>query len=332
MPVRLGAYYAGYQTDEREQRLRDIPRLAEVGFDWLASPFSDADPNCLKAAQLCGEKGLKVLLQPNALTPAQFKVKYGGLAHVDGIDIWDDAHNATPAEIAAKRDAWKAQIGDRATFISCARRTPTTHVNLCPWLGWQSYSWKEAGWLKQWYWDDLRRIRPLCTGRLVVHPFLGLNAIPYSLRDRPDWRQEDREYTPVAQNEAAMWLALCAGADDFCFYTAYELPNVGGIAFTSGRSYILDRPVWLEQYKAVFRQIRRYERYLVGRRELIEVGTVLGANWTLENGSGLRVTVDVESEVYPRLRFDTFQPPAPPVSATIRVSSDGKTIKTEALP
>lgn len=325
---RIGAFYAGFQPDEREQRVRDIPKLAAIGFDWLATPLSDADPNCLKSAQVAKDNGIKVLCQPNALLPAQFG-KFAALGNVDGVNIQDDAHGVEPAEIIKKRDAWKTVSPN--TFITCSKGMHEKYFNLTPWIGQQAYTWKEANWLKRWYWEDVQRIRAGHNGRVVVHPWLGLNAIPYALRDRPDWNVWDREYTPVAQQECAMWLALCAGADDFCFYTAYEMANEGGLAYPGTRSYILERPIWCEQYKAVFRQLRRYEKYLAGTRARIEVGTVLGATWTLGDGSGLRVTVDVESEVFPRLRFDTFQPPAPPVKTNVVITSTGP-VTVEAKP
>jgi hypothetical protein len=332
----FGAYYSGYKTSEREQRLKDIPVLAAYGFDRLASPFSAADPNCLKAAQLCRDKGMKVLLQPNALQPNQFaSAGYAGLANVDWIDVWDDAHTAKPEDIAAKRDQWAAVIGpNRLTSITCARNTDVKYVNICPVFAAQYYSWKEGNWLIKNYWEDVKRLVAASTGRVVATHWLGMNAVPWSLKDQPDWKTKDREYTPVAQQEVAMWMALCAGASDLLFYTAYEYPAPGDLALESGRSYIIERPIWLEQYKAAFAYIRKHERYFAGVRALLP-GNAIGAQWTLPDGSGIKVTFDLESEVLPRFRVDPFQPPVPPpppAQARVLVTSDGQTINFQQLP
>jgi hypothetical protein len=337
--MRYGVYYAGFQTDERVQRLADLQRIRDTGFDLLISPFSNDDPNCLKAAQVCSELGIKVMLQPNALTPDQFKAKYAALANIEVVDIWDDAHAAKITDITAKRDLWKAAIGpNRLLSITCARGTSLDYVNLVPLFCAQYYSWKEANWLKRNYWDDVTRLVAASTsGRVAPTLWLGMNAVPWPLRNNPDWRTQDREYTPVKQQEAAMLMALCAGASDLLFYTAYEYPNQGGLALESGKSYILDRPIWLAQYKAVFAKLRKLDAqyFSVGKRQPFAVGTTVGATWMLPDGSGVKITIDYEVEVYPDVRIDPIPvpiPPAPPASATIKVSSDGRAITVEKLP
>ena len=88
-------------------------------------------------------------------------------------------------------------------------------------------------------------------------------------------------------------------------------------------------------YKLIHQRIQSYAPFLQGagvvKGRSIAGSSVVGT-WTKPSGEMLTATVDCAVELYPRVEWKVTQPPAPPASATLKVSSDGRAITVEKLP
>jgi hypothetical protein len=215
------------------------------------------------------------------------------------------------------------------TFITVNRAAKhAEYANLCDWYGVQLYTWGDDGSLRKYWWRGLREARAVCKGRLIAQPYLARSfpEAPWQLED-PLYTAE--EYTPPNYNEAAIWLALCAGADDILFYTAANVHPANPKVY----SYFLERRDLVAAYPEIFGRIRRYQPYLAGRRKAFDAGDGrrVGATFTLANGKSLRVTVDT-FDAYPRVDFQESGPGPAGSAPNHRSGLSGSGAKTAPAP
>ena len=321
--MRIGSYFDCLWFDSRDRRLKDIPKIKDTGFDWLASNFTPDDEPVIKA---CQDAGIKILFSRNVTTLDQAKVFWDKYSTIDGYIVADDANYYKPDEIIKVRDEVKKFMRpDMKTFITVGKGTdPNLYANLCDWYGKQNYVWKEPSpSLKMWYWDKIKEDRAICKGRLIVHPYLGKNGTPQQEPYKSDPVWNAKEYTPVAYNEAAIWASIAAGADDILFYTLYNVYQHDASVY----NYVLERWDLVPAYKEMFQRIRSYEKYLEeGTRLPFENGRIVGATFTLPTGEYLKVEVDT-FERNPKVDLTIVEPepvpgPVPPKKVTVNVKSD----------
>lgn len=329
----LGTYYDALFYDSRAKRLEDKKKLDDAGFRRLASVFTADDAPILDA---CQAAGTKVVFAGNATSPEQTKAYLAKYPCIDALHIQDDADLAPggPAALAAKREAARTLIASvnppRAilTYASFGKGAkPEQWANTADVAHLQLYIYKE-GTLRKWYWDYVLAWRAAHQGKLWVGPYLGKNATPFFAlfpkQGLPDPVWTASEYTPVAYNEAACWAALCAGADDLLFYSAFAI-NSG---YPQHYYRISERWDLLPGYKALLARIRKYEPYFAGKRETFDKGQLVGATWTLPGGEKLTVTVDT-LEALPRVDFLETKP-VPTPTAKVTVLPAGVTITAPA--
>jgi hypothetical protein len=325
-----GTYYQALFHDSRPKRLADFPKLDSVPFERLGSQFTPADGDKGAILDLCQKAGMKVLYETNTGTQADHKKNFDAYSVIDYLQVADDADlTTTPAKVAASIAAWRPFMrADMKTFLTFSKGAdPAVWKNTADAVALQLYIYKEGSLRKAW--DILRPWRAAHTGKLWIHPYFGRNAIPYSLRTDPVWREQ--EYTPVQYNKALIWLALAAGIDDgvdgLLFYSAYDLNP----SYPPDYAYILERWDMLPGYAELFRQIRSFDRFLLVVKPVpFDNGRVVGAVWTLPTGESLRVEVDTFEQL-PDVSLKVLPAPVPPVVTNLRVTSSGPVV-VEKLP
>jgi hypothetical protein len=294
--VQLGTYFDALFFNSRDLRLQDRPPLKDAGFLRIASSITPADTPFLEA---CQKDGQKVLYTPNTTTDQQDKDFFAKFSCIDVYSVADDANiGNTPQGLRQLVTAAKAKIRpDMKTFATFGRDAkPADWANISEIVGLQLYTHGEVS-LRKWYWEYVRDWRAVHTGKIWVHPYLGKRAAPFFGQYpagpngtilQPDAFWSAQEYTPVAWNEAAIWAALCAGADDILYYSAYAISP----SYPAFEYRIVKRWDLLPGYKAVNARIRFYERFFAGVRTPFDDGTVVGAKWVLPTGETLTVNVD----------------------------------------
>jgi hypothetical protein len=297
--AKLTVYYDAIYHDSRPRRLVDLPRLAQVGFEGIASNFTPDDEPALK---LCSDLKLDVLYEPNGISWAESRSKhFDKFPNIKAVVVADDANQYDPNEVTRRRDEAKRHLrADQETFITVAKGTDATkYAPLCDRYGVQLYVWRE-GTLRKWYWDELLKIRAACRGQLVVHPWLAKSCLPAPVFDgQALWEAE--EYQPLDYTEASYWLAICAGADEILGYTAYSINP----AYPRFRSHFLSRVDLVEGLKEILRVIKEYRPFLAGQRTPFGAAgeRVVGAVFTRTDGARLRVSIDTH-EQRPKVYFE----------------------------
>jgi hypothetical protein len=327
----LGTYYDAIYLDSRPKRAEDLPKLDDTTFGGIGSQITPDDGAKGGFLEACQARGKKVIYETNTGSiddHAKLWKQYTCVAYHNAKD--DADLTSTPekvkAEIAAVRPKYREGM---QSFVSVSKSAdPKLWKDAADVIGLQLYVWKE-GTLRKWYWDYVVAWRAAHKGKLWVHPYLGkslptLSQVAPSSGKAPDpvWMSED--YTPAAYNEAAIWCALCAGADDVLFYSAFSI-NPG---YPKSYYRITERWDLLPAYKRMFERIRGYERYFVGKRETFDRGQIVGASWTLPTGEKLTVTVDLHEQL-PRVEWAESKP-TPPPTAKVEVSREGVVIKAPA--
>lgn len=331
----LGTCYDALYHDSRAKRDEDRGPLKDAGFLRVSTAFTKDDEPALKWYQ---DNGVKVLFMPNGVSEAQQKAWFAAFPAIDSYYCVDDADisGGGKAAVVAKVTAARALIRpDMKTFLSLTKNAdPAVWANISDIASLQLYIHGE-GTIRKWYWDQVKAWRAVHTGQLWVHPYLGKRQPPFfgvypkltippvppattprivPLPPDPVWSAE--EYTPLRYNEVAIWTALCAGADDVLFYSAFSISN----ALPKFQYRIAERWDLLPGYKSVLARIRFYERYLKGTRTpLPEVpgSPVVGAVWTLPSGESLEVRCDT-SEWDPQVYFEQRAPRTATVTATAK--------------
>jgi hypothetical protein len=328
-----GTYFQALFHDSRARRLADFPKLEAVPFKRLGSQFTPADGDKGQILDLCQKAGMKVLYETNTGTQADHKKNFDAYPAIDYLQVADDADlTTTPTKVAASIAAWRPFMrADMRTFLTFSKTAdPAVWKNTADAVALQLYIYKEGSLRRAW--EILRAWRTVHTGKLWIHPYFGRNAIPYSLRNDPVWREQ--EYTPVEYNKALIWLALCAGIDDgldgVLFYSAYDLNP----SYPPDYAYVLERWDLLPGYKELFRQIRTFDRFLLAVKPVqfeSADGRMVGATWTLPGGEALRVEVDTFEQL-PDVLLRVIPAPAPPVAGSFRFTVEGSKLKVVELP
>lgn len=325
-----------------ELRAIDTPKLYnDGGFDTFASHVRSqaaTDPNSVDAKWLDACKGLgaKVIVIPNTLQPAQYQAlvaKYPDT--IIGMLLQDDANTKTPAEVTAAYNAIKPFLGSTQATITVGKGTKhADYGGLVPWYHVQNYIGKAilvGDGMKKYAYDEMLLARQAvpATGKLYGSMYLPKNITPYFGRRDPVWTAN--EYALPSTQEAVAWLQLMAGADHLLNYTAYTVPNIGGITFVGNESRLAERWDLLPGYKAINSRIRSLDRFLSGgvRTTRVDGKNCIG-EWKLPSGEKLTVTVDLTTEFYPRTDWQ-IETPIPSVSTTVRITSSGP-VKIETLP
>lgn len=319
----FGAYYDALFFNSRALRLEDAPELKKNGFRRIITPITVGDEPFL---DWCAANDTKVTFTRNALTNAQetaYFTKYAST--IDSYQVVDDA-DLTPggkAVVVAAVNAAKARLpATIKTYLPFTKGAkPEDWANISDIVGLELYIHGE-GTIRKYYWDYVLAWRKAHAGKLVVLPYLGKRVPPhFGLYPRnaagqllaPDPVWSAKEYTPLAYNEAAIWAALCAGADDIWYYSAYSISNL--VAESEYR--IAKRWDLLPGYGMLHEQIRSYERFFAGKREPFDEGRYVGAVWTLPTGETLTVRVDTY-ETKPDVTFSITK-----TQATVTPTANG---------
>lgn len=340
-----GAYYDCLHDGTPELRALDTPKLLDAGFDLFASQVRGqavTDPNSVDAKWLdaCKAAGAKVIVIPNALTPVQYQtLATKWAATVVGYHLQDDANNLTPAQITAAYNAIKPFLAGTTAYITVGKNTRhADYGGLVPWYHSQNYFGKAvtAGdGMKRYGYDAMLEARAAVpsTGKLFGAGAMGRSPTPYFGRRDPVW--QSRDYANPYVQEAAIWLQLIAGADHILSYTAYSIANIGGTTYVEGETRIAERWDLLPGWRLINARIKGHERFLAGgaRTHRYDAATksVIG-EWTLPSGEKLTVTVDLTSELFPRVSWLETPPPAPPVAGSFRFTVENGRIKAVELP
>lgn len=319
-----GTHYDALFFSSRANRLADIPKLADAGFRMFSSSFTPDDQPALK---LCQDRGLAVVYSPNSGTNAQHKANFDAFPCIKFWSVGDDLNvtttpDAVKASIAAMKPFLRADMKTFGTVGKSAK--PEVWANVTDAVHLQLYIYKE-GTLRKWYWDYVLAWRAQHKGLLWIGPYFGKSYAAFPTTD-PVWN--DEVFTPIAYNEAAIWLGLCAGADDWLGYSAYAISNT----YPAFNWRLTDRWELLPGYAELFREIHTYDRFFAGgKRETFDNGRVVGATWTLPSGEALRVEVDT-FETKPKAVPRVIPAPAQPATVTVKITSDGKAISLDRLP
>lgn len=318
-----GTFYDAIFYDSRALRLVDIPKLADAGFKTFASAFTPDDAPALK---LCQDRGMGVIYSMNTGTVAQHKALWDAHSCVKWWSIGDDLDaTSTPAKVTAAIAVMRPNLRpDMKTFGTYSKAAnPATWANVTDVAHLQLYIYKE-GTLRKWYWEYVLQWRAAHRGQLWIGPYLGKGVTPYFGLKDPVWSEES--YTPVGYQKAAIWLGLCAGADDWLGYSAYSIsPSYPKFSYR-----LTERWDILPGLTEIARQIKEQERFFRdGTRVTFDNGRFVGAQWSLPTGEALRVTVDT-FEALPDVDIEPI--PAPVVTtASLRITSQGN-VKVEKLP
>lgn len=338
-----GFYFDALFYDSREKREQDVPKLAKAGFDLLASSFTAKEDAVLK---LCQDNGVsEIIYQTNTGSLPEHRKQWDAWPKLHfQFNVADDADlTQTPDKlktlVASIQPQLRPDMETYATFSKSAK--PELWANITKNVHLQLYIYHEGG-LKKWGWDYPKAWRAAHkNGKVYIGPYLGKNmpvffgAYPKYSDGRPappePWWTES-VYTPLAWNEAQVWMGICLGCEPL-YYSAYSI----SAAIPTANYRICDQPRLLAGYAELNAQIKAKERFTKAVKPVTfesADGRFVGATWTLQSGESLRCeidTLDAKPDVV--LRETPAAPPPPkPAEVTVRITSDGRSVKVETLP
>lgn len=337
--IKIGTYADCLFDGSQQIRNDDLPKLIDAGFNLIATQITpdglDTTKLDGKFLEACKAAKVEVLVEKNALSLQQFQQlaqKYP--TTITGLVIADDAHTLKPSDVTKLlSEAAAFMPATVQPYITVAKGAKhSDYAVLGPKLqyGVQNYLGKslDGGGLKVVGYDNMLAARAVATGPLYTMPYLGKSVVPYFGRNDPVWRAQ--EYVQPSFNEALAWLGLIADSNGILYYTAYS------IDFNNPKNYSRIGERWdlLPAYKLIHQRIQSYAPFLQGTgvvKGRSVVGTSVIGTWTKPSGEMLTVTVDCGVELYPRVDWKVTTPTVP-ASATLKVSSDGKTVVVEKLP
>jgi hypothetical protein len=314
--LEFGSYFDALFFNSRKLREDQLPVFVDTGFGRMASSFIPDDGKAGGILEKLRAAGVKVLYEQNTGKDADHKKNYDTFTNIDMVHVADDVDlipGNSPAKMAARIAELRQVIRpDMKTFLTFSKgAVPNVWKNSADVIGLQLYIYKE-GTIRRWAWDYVKQWRAAHSGKLWVHPYLGKNSLPYGLPYINDPKWKVQEYTPLAYNEALIWAALCAGADDVLFYSAYAVNP----SYYPDYYNILERDDLQPGYKALIAQVRSYERFFAGTKTTFDDGSrIVGATWTLPTGEALTVRVDT-LEAKPDVTFTIVKPLAAKVTQT----------------
>lgn len=324
----VGTYFDGFDDVAQKLRFDSLAQMKNFGINLvvqkadLSNPAIDhAFPPAAKAL------GIDVLLSPNTWDYAQLNTVFNANTNVVAWHMQDDADiagvDATKARMVTLKPHMK--VGQK-TYITVSKGADhVTFGNLADWYHIQNYHYREG--LKKWSWDRILDARKNCKGLLFQGPSLvKMTPIEFGIKQNNLMWMIDGEYTPLSYNKASVMAALCAGANGIIYYTMFY-----GIAEQVGKNssqkyyhYILERPDYVEGYKAFHAELQKYDAFwqinsdpTKGTRVTFESGNIVGATFTLNNAAKDWIRVEVDTTEF-NANYHIIDPKEPWLASLIK--------------